>query len=299
MAAIDELHSVRDLVRYATSRFTAARLVFGHGTDTAFDEAVFMVLEGLNLPIDQLEPFLDARTTLAERGHVLSLIEARVETRKPAAYLLGRAYLQGVPFRVDERVIVPRSFIAELLAGDMVGPGGLVEDPDEIGSILELCTGSGCLSILAAMRFQNAFVDAVDLSRDALEVAAMNVTDHHLDARITLHAGDLYQPVKGRRFDLIIANPPYVRAGAVSAFTPEYATEPIMAHLGGADGLDIVRRILSEAAEYLHPSGGLLCEVGQERAALEEAFPATPFLWLDTENSHGEVFWLPSGEFPN
>lgn len=289
----DDLITVRDLLRYAVSRFGAAKIAFGHGTTTALDEAAFILLEGLSLPIDDLAPWLEARLTRPERERLLGLIEARVTTRKPAPYLLGRAYIQGVPFRVDERVIIPRSYLGEMimtgaLAGDGAGP---VPDPFAVERVLDLCTGSGCLAILAAMAFPESAVDAVDLSGDALEVAKLNVADHEMGERVTLFQGDLFAPLKGRRYDLIITNPPYVAQGEVDAFPAEFKAEPVMAHLGGADGLDIVRRILREAGNHLTPDGGLLCEIGTGRDILEEEFDL-PFLWLDSQESEGEVFWL-------
>ena len=290
----DELLTVRDFLRFAVSRFSAARLSFGHGTGSALDEAAFIILESLALPIDDINPWLDARLTWSERGLLAGRIERRVVERVPAPYLVGRAYIQGIPFVVDERVIVPRSFIAELLVNDSLGPDnlGLLPDPMQVGRVLDLCTGSGCLAIIAAMAFPEAQVDAVDLSPDALEVAALNVVEHDLVDRIALHSGDLFAPLGKARYDLIITNPPYVAAGEVEAFPPEYAHEPQMAHLGGDDGLDLVRRILADAAAHLTPDGGLICEIGTGRDFLEAEFPDLPFVWLDTETSEGEVFWL-------
>jgi ribosomal protein L3 glutamine methyltransferase len=289
-----ELFTLRDFLRYATSRFNAARLVYGHGTASAYDEAAFMVLEGLNLPIDRLDPFLDARLTAAERACLAGLIEARVTTRKPAPYLLNAAYVQGVRFFVDERVIVPRSYIGELLAGDLFNgeSDALVADPAEVGRVLDLCTGSGCLAILAAMAFPNATVDAVDLSAEALAVARRNVDEHGLADRIELLQGDLFAPLKGRRYDLILTNPPYVAEAEMAALPPEYGHEPRLALAAGNDGLDLVRRILKAAPKHLAKGGGLLCEIGTGQDALESAFPDTEFMWLETENSSGEVFWL-------
>ncbi len=288
--------TVRDFFRYAVSRFGAAGLVYGHGTTNAVDEAAFMVLEALRLPIDALDPFLDASLTREERARLLELIDARVATRKPAAYLLNRAYIQGVPFYVDERVIVPRSFIGELLFGGLAGEGSLIENADRIESALDLCTGGGSLAILAAKTFPNARIDAVDLSDDALEVARRNVADHDLSDRIALVAGDLFGPLGDKRYDLILANPPYVDAESFARFPPEYAAEPRLAHEGGRDGLDIVRRILAEAPAHLTPEGALVCEVGRGRARLEAEFPRLPLIWLDTEESEGEVFFVRAAD---
>ncbi|HYA75070.1 MAG TPA: 50S ribosomal protein L3 N(5)-glutamine methyltransferase [Roseiarcus sp.] len=288
--------TLRDFFRYAVSRFNAAGLVYGHGTTNAVDEAAFVVLEALRLPIDSLDPFLDASLTREERARLLDLIEARVATRKPAAYLLNRAYIQGVAFYVDERVIVPRSFIGELLFHGLVGEGSLIEDPDQIESALDLCTGGGSLAILAAKTFPNARVDAVDLSADALEVARRNVEEHDLSDRIALIQGDLFTPLGAKRYDLILANPPYVDAESFAAFPPEYAAEPRLAHEGGRDGLDIVRRILAQAGEHLTPRGALVCEVGRGRARLEAELPELPLIWLDTEESEGEVFFVRAAD---
>jgi len=300
IAADDERLSVfatvRDLFRYAVSRFNAAELAYGHGATNAVDEAAFIVLEGLKLPIDTLDPFLDARLTRAERARLLALIDARVSTRKPAPYLLNRAYIQGVPFYVDERAIVPRSFIGELLFHGLVGPGALIEDASAIESALDLCAGGGSLAILAARVFANAEIDAVELSPDALAVARRNVDEHDLADRVTLYQGDLFAPLGGKRYDLILANPPYVDAESLAAFPPEYSAEPRLAHEGGRDGLDIVRRILAEAGAHLTQEGALVCEVGRARAQLEAEFPELPLIWLDTEESEGEVFFVRAAD---
>lgn len=300
MIAIDsataaaELLTVRDFVRYAVSRFTMAGVSFGHGTSTAFDEAVYLVLETLSLPIDQLEPYFDARLTTPERKALAAVIEERVTTRKPAAYLTHRAYIQGIPFYVDERVIVPRSYIGELLLSDLFGGEEftLVQDPSAAERVLDLCTGSGCLAILASQVFPEAMVDAVDLSPDALAVARRNVDELDLQGRITLFQGDLFKPLKGRRYDVIITNPPYVAEEEMEVLPEEYRHEPRMALVGGEDGLDLVRTILKEAARHLNPGGGLLCEVGTGREILEAEYEDVDFLWLETADSFGEVFWL-------
>lgn len=291
--AAAELFTVRDFIRHAVSCFNAGELYFGHGTTTAFDEAVFMVLEGLHLPIDQLEPYWDARLTQGERQTLANMIDQRVRTRKPASYLTKKAYIQGIPFHVDERVIVPRSFIGELLFSDLIGGDGftLIDNPYEVNSVLDLCTGSGCLAVLAAHLFPNAQVDAVDLSEKALEVAKLNVEESGYGERISLFQGDLFTPLKGRHYDLIITNPPYVDAETMAILPPEFRHEPEMALAGGPDGLNIVRRILLEAPRHLTPNGGLLCEIGTDREILEAEFNL-PFFWLDTANSSGEVFWL-------
>jgi len=293
----DDLATVRDWLRYGVSRFNAAGLVYGHGTTTALDEAAYLILHTLHLPIDQLDPWLDARLLAPERRALRLAIERRIATRKPVAYLTGQAWIQGYSFYVDERVIVPRSYIGELICQHMKEPSEhwhLGFDPAGIGSALELCTGSGCLAVLLALALPAVRIDACDISADALAVAERNVGDYGLQGRISLLRSDLFEAVKGRHYDLIIANPPYVSADAIAAFPPEYAAEPRIAHAGGADGQDIVRRILAEAGEHLSAGGSLLVEVGSGRRILEAEFPDLPFLWLDTAHSAGEVFQLPA-----
>jgi len=299
--AAAELSSLRDFIRHAVSRFRAAGLFHGHGTSTAFDEAVYLVLETLKLPVDQLEPYLDARLTTPEREALAAIIQQRVETRKPAPYLTRRTYMQGIPFYVDERVIVPRSFIGELLFSDLVGGEDftIVEDPTAVETVLDLCTGSGCLAILAAHIFPDARIDAVDLSEQALEVATINVEQSGFTDRIRLIQGDLFKPLKGRRYDIIITNPPYVDAAAMAALPAEFRHEPEMALAGGRDGLDIVRRILKEAPKHLTAEGGLLCEIGTGREVLEEDYPDLEFLWLETADTFGEVFWVTREQLDN
>jgi ribosomal protein L3 glutamine methyltransferase len=295
--ASGELRTLLDFVRYAVSRFIEARLVFAHGTTDPVAEAAFLVCEALHLHPDQFEMFAPARTTAAEARKILGLIEQRITTRKPAAYLVNKIYMRGLPFYVDERVIVPRSFIGELLDSHFSGEeSSLIDDPAAVESVLDLCTGSGCLAILAARAFPHAKVDVVDISKDALEVATRNVADYALDDRISLHQGDLFQPLGGDRYDLIIANPPYVDAEGMAALPRECRFEPKLAFDGGADGLDIIRRVLDEAGSHLTPQGGLLCEIGRGRELLEAAFPQLPLLWLDTEESDGEVFWIGAAD---
>ncbi len=293
-AAASQLRTVRDFLRWTVSEFRAAKLVHGHGTTSGLDEAAFLILETLNLPVDDINPWLDATLLVSERDTLAEIIRRRIDTRMPAAYLVRRAYIHGVPFYVDERVIVPRSYIGELMFSGIFGgeDTSLIEDTSSVTSVLDLCTGSGCLAILAAGLFPEAEIDAVDLSQDALDVAEINVTQHGLANRINLLLGDLFDPLEGRTYDVIISNPPYVAGEEVAAFPPEYGHEPIMAHIGGEDGLDLVRRILEEAAAHLNPGGGLLCEIGTGRERLVADFPHLDFLWLDTEESQGEVFWI-------
>jgi ribosomal protein L3 glutamine methyltransferase len=229
----------------------------------------------------------------AERQAIDEIIETRILSRKPASYLTNEAWIGSHCFYVDERVIVPRSYIAELLRERLQA---VVDDPEALGCVLDLCTGSGCLAILAALAYPAASIDAIDISAGALEVAERNVADYGLQDRIRVLQSDLFAALSGRRYDLIVANPPYVREAAIGAFPPEHAAEPRLAHAGGADGLDIVRRILAAAADHLSRDGVLVVEVGSGRALLEQEFSRLPFLWLDTAASEGEVFALKRGD---
>jgi ribosomal protein L3 glutamine methyltransferase len=296
-----ELLTLFDFLRYAVSRFAEADLVFAHGTTDPVAEAAFLICEMLHLHPDQFENFATARVTAAEAKRILDVIERRVSTRKPAAYLVNKVYMRGLPFYVDERTIVPRSFIGELLDSHFGGEADdeaslLIEDPLSVETVLDLCTGSGCLAILASQNFPNALIDAVDISKDALAVAALNVAGYDLQDRLTLHRGDLFKPLGAKRYDLIISNPPYVDAEGMAALPRECRAEPKIAFDGGVDGLDIVRIILNEAGRHLTPQGGLLCEVGRGRGPVEAAFPHLPLLWLDTEDSDGEVFWIAAAD---
>ena len=300
-----ELLTLLDFVRYAVSRFTEAGLVFAHGTTDPVADAAFLVCEALHLHPDQFEAFATARVTSAEGKKILDLIARRVTTRKPTAYLVNKIYMRGLPFYVDERTIVPRSFIGELLDTHFghqeneeydEEDGSLIGDPASIRSVLDLCTGSGCLAILASRNFPNAAIDAVDISKDAIEVATRNVGDYGLQDRLKLYRGDLFKPLGGKRYDLIISNPPYVDAEGMAGLPRECRAEPKLAFDGGADGLNIVRRILDEAEAHLTPQGGLLCEIGRCRPQLEAAYPQLPLLWLDTADSEGEVFWIAAAD---
>jgi ribosomal protein L3 glutamine methyltransferase len=274
-----ELQTIRDFLRYAVSQFRAAKLVHGHGTTSV---------------VEDINPWAEARLTAPERQAVLDIIAQRISTRKPAAYLLNKTYMHGVPFYVDERVIVPRSYIGDFLVNGMLGLDGdpLLNDYDDNIAILDLCTGSGCLAILASNLFPMADIDATDLSSDALDVARINLKNHDVEDHITLHQGDLFEPLNGKTYNLILANPPYVAKAETDAFPPEYKAEPLMAHISGNDGLDIVRRILKDAKKHLVLGGVLVCEIGTGRHIIEAEFPKLNLIWLDTEQSHGEVFLL-------
>ncbi len=295
---LDELITVRDWLRYAVSRFNAAGLIYGHGTQTALDEAAFLILTTLNLPVDALDPWLEARLTYSERAAIDRAIELRISTRKPAPYIVNAAYIRGHRFYVDERTIVPRSFIGELLCDVIEGEAdGLVGTPRvRVTRVLDLCTGGGSLAILAALAFPDARIIGTDISADALAVAQRNVADYKLGDRIQLVPSDLFAALAGKRFDLIVSNPPYVTDAAVAAFPPEYRTEPKLAHAGGADGMDFARRILAEAGNHLAPEGQIIMEIGQGREALESKGPKLPYLWLATEESSGEVLSLTAAQ---
>ncbi|TXT29972.1 MAG: putative adenine-specific DNA-methyltransferase [Rhodocyclaceae bacterium] len=295
-AAKTELFTVRDYIRYAVSRFNAAQLFFGHGSDNAWDEAVYLTLHTLNLPLDRLEPFLEARLLSHERELLLDIYTRRCQDRLPAAYLTHEAWLGDHRFYVDDRVIVPRSFIAELL-DEQLTPW--IDDPWAIESALDLCTGSGCLAILTALAFPNAEVAAVDLSEDALAVAERNVADYHLTDRVELIQSDAFAKLAGRKFDLIISNPPYVNAKSVAALPPEYLHEPELALGSGEDGLDFTRIILREAKKHLTENGILIVEIGHNRDDLEAAYPTLPFTWLDTVAGDEFVFLLHAADLPD
>ena len=284
-----ELETLRDWLRWSVTRFGVAQLAFGHGTTNAYDEAAYLLLHALHLPLDRLEPFLDARLTHAERNDLAVLFGRRIDDRVPAAYLTHEAWLGDFRFYVDERVIVPRSFIAHLIP-DGLEP--LVGDPARVTSALDLCTGSGCLAILLAHAYPDADVDAVDLSSDALAVAQRNVSDYGLAGRINLIRSDLFANLSENSYDIIISNPPYVTTMAMDALPAEYRHEPAMALAGGVDGRDAVRVILRQAPRYLNPDGLLVVEVGHNREAAESAFPRLPFTWLDTESAVDAVFAL-------
>lgn len=293
--AKNQLQTIRDFIRLAVSQFNKADLFFGHGCATAFDEAAYLVLSTLNLPLDQLEPFLDASLTSDEKVQVLHIIERRVTEKKPAAYLTNEAWLGDYRFYIDERVIVPRSFIAELLQTQLAP---WINDPDEIHSSLDLCTGSGCLAILLAYAFSNARIDAIDISTDALAVAHRNVADYKLQKRIRLVQSDLFSGISDQRYDLILSNPPYVNAESMARLPREYHYEPQIALASGDDGLDATRVILHQAANYLNEHGILVVEIGHNRKLLEQAFPRTPFTWLEASASDEHVFLLKRNQLP-
>lgn len=287
------LNTLGDCVEYAEQTFVEADLYFGHGSFDAFDEAVYLVLHTLKLPLDELDGVWQRTVSTAERDAVLHIVSRRANERIPAAYLTREAWLGSYRFYVDERVIVPRSFIAELLR-DELAPW--VSNADEVNSVLDLCTGSGCLAILAALTFPTAQVDAVDLSNDALDVAKINIADYKLTGRVALAHSDLFSALTSRRYNIILSNPPYVTAASMSALPDEYRREPDMALASGEDGLDHVRAILRDAPAHLTDGGLLVVEVGFNREGVEAAFPQLALTWLETSAGDGVVFLITREE---
>jgi ribosomal protein L3 glutamine methyltransferase len=293
MTTTTQFTTPRDLLRYAVSRFNAAKLFFGHGSVEAFDEAAYLVLHTLKLPLDKLEPFLDARLLPDEVLQVLAVIERRAVDRVPAAYITNEAWLGTYAFYVDERVLVPRSFIAELVP-ERFSPW--VSDADAVENILELCTGSGCLAIMMADAFPNSLVDAVDISLDALAVAEHNIREYKLEGRVNPIASDLYQNVPFKKYDLIVTNPPYVNSDSMGKLPQEYLREPQIALDGGADGMDLVRKIVDGACDYLTPEGILMVEIGNEREYAEAAFGHLGLTWVTTSAGDDMVFLLTADQ---
>ncbi len=289
------LINVRDWLRYAVSRFNAAGLFFGHGSNNAYDEAAYLILHALHLPLDRLDPFLDARLLPGEAQQIAQLLERRINERLPAPYLTQEAWLQGYRFFVDQRVIVPRSFLAPMIL-EQLQPW--LTNPEDMMYALDLCTGSGCLAVLLAEAFPDAEIDAVDLSAEALEVAHRNVLEYGLEDRISLYQGDLFSPLAGMTYDLIVANPPYVDAESVAILPPEYRHEPALALGSGIDGLDATRIILREAKRHLNPGGLLAVEIGHNRAELEAAYPDLELIWPEIEGGNDTVFIISREQLP-
>lgn len=284
---IDDLHTVRDYLRYVSSRFADSPLYFGHGTDNVWDESVQLVMRSLHLPLENNTLFLDARLTREERALILDRMQRRIDDRIPLAYLLGEAWFMGLPFHVDDRVLVPRSPLAELIQGGL--QPWLGNKP--VDRILDLCTGSGCIGIAAASVFEDAEVDLADISTDALDVAAVNIDYHEVGDRVSTVRSDVFDGLEGR-YDVILSNPPYVDADDIADMPAEYGHEPELGLAAGGDGLDIAHRILARASDYLNPGGLLIVEVGNSWVALQEAYPDIPFTWLEFENGGDGVFLL-------
>lgn len=281
--------TIRDILRYAVTSFNTEKLFFGHGSDNAFDEAVYLILHTLRLPLDQLDQFVDANLSCNEINDLAQVINHRAKDRIPAAYITNEAWLSGYRFFVDRRVIIPRSFIAELIL-EQFSPW--LEYPSNINYILDLCTGSGCLAILLANVFPQAKIDAVDISQAALEVAQKNIQDYMLEKRITLIQSNLYQELSGQSYDLIISNPPYVTTNSMYKLPIEYQHEPKLGLAGGIDGMDLVRKIVKYAKQHLTPQGALIVEIGNQRTYVEKIFPTLNLIWLNTSNKEDAVFLL-------
>jgi len=293
---LNELSSIRDWLRYAVSRFEDSDVFFGHGTSNAYDEAVWLIFGFLHLPHDTIENFLDAHLTSKEKKDLSFLIEKRINDKVPTAYLLNEAWLRDYKFYVDERVIVPRSLIAESLSENLYP---WIDDPEKIYSALDLCTGSGCLGIMMAHSFQNAMIDLVDLSEKALQVAEINVNHYGLHDRIELIQSDLFNGLEGKKYDLIISNPPYVNQTSVDSFPMEFLKEPSMALGSGEDGLDHTIRIIHEAKQYLNDDGMLIVEIGHNKEILLKKFPKLQFQWLDVSLGNDFVFMLEKSQLPD
>jgi len=288
MNELSDLYTIRDVVRWATSRFHEAELYFGHGTETAWDEAVTLVLRSLHLPHDVNPTILDARLTQTEKDNIFQLIQLRVNQHVPVPYLIHEAFFAGLPFYVDERVLIPRSPIAELIENDFA-PWCQAEN---FHDILDLCTGSGCIAIACAKTFPGAQIDATDISTDALQVAQTNIDRHDVEDQVHLTHSDLFNNLPARKYDLIVSNPPYVDAEDMSTLPHEYHHEPRLGLAAGEDGLDIVKRILLDAGKYLRDDGILIVEVGNSEYALVEQFPEIPFTWIEFQRGGGGVFML-------
>lgn len=284
-----DLHTVRDWVRFFVSEMRHGQVFFGHGSSNAFDEAIYLIQEALSLPVGDLGPFWDARVTTREKERLQTFLTQRVVDRRPASYITGEAWLQGHSFKVDERVIIPRSFIAELLA-DQLTPW--VNAPEMPFDILDMCTGSGCLAILAAYVFENAQVDAVDLSAQALKVARENISLHEMDGRVRAIESDLFSNLNGKQYDFILTNPPYVNEASMKKLPPEYLHEPRMALAGGDSGMDLIQDILEQAPTHLKDGGFLVVELGNEKLHFEAAFPHLNPIWLETSAGDEQVFLL-------
>lgn len=287
--AAEELFTIRDWLRFTVSRFEESGIFYGHGTDNAYDEAAWLILSALHLPHDTLENFLDAVITEQERRHLAHLVERRVTERTPTAYLVREAWLKGFKFYVDERVIVPRSFIAELLE-EQLAPW--IEFPEMVTSAVDICTGSGCLGVLLAHAFPDAAIDVVDISPDAISVANINIANYGLQEQVQAIQSDMFTALKGKTYDLIISNPPYVDAPSMATLPQEYRNEPQLALGSGLAGLDHTHTLLREAPKHLNEGGLLVVEIGHNRDALLEAYPDLPFTWLEVEAGNEFVFLL-------
>ncbi len=282
-------NSIAEFYEAAVPQLENAGLSFGHGCTCAEDEVAWLISATLDIPFDELDKFWSDTLTDEQHTTLTQHLDERCETKAPLAYILGEAWLGPYIFKIDRRVIVPRSFIAELL---MVDLSPWVQNPDAITRVADICTGSGCLAILSALHFPNSQVDAVDLSPEALEVARINVDLYGLQDRLKLHQGDLMAPLLDQKYDIIISNPPYVDAASMDALPDEYRHEPEMALAGGNDGLDLVHTLLRQAAKTLNPNGWLIVEIGHNRGVMDAAYPDLPLVWLDTDGGSDFVFMV-------
>lgn len=285
--AVEELHTIEDILRWAVSRFNDAGIYYGHGTDNAWDEAIQLVLPALHLPIDLGGEVRKARLTRSERQGLIELIRRRITERIPVAYLTNSAWFAGLEFYVDERVLVPRSPFAELITGHF--QPWLVESPQRI---LDLCTGSACIAIACSYAFPEAEVDAVDISEDALAVAEINIHNHGVEQQVIPLLSDGFSALEGLKYDLVVSNPPYVDAIDMAHLPDEYTHEPELGLASGDDGLFLTRHILDHAASHLNEKGVLIVEVGNSQVQLEQCFPQVPFTWLEFEHGGHGVFVL-------
>lgn len=288
MTDIPELQTIRDVIRYAASRFNEAGIYFGHGTDNAWDEATTLILHTLHLPQDIHQTVLDARLTAEERNKILALITLRVEKRMPIAYLMHEAWFCGLSFYVDERVLIPRSPFGELIQNQFQP----WVRPEQIHRILDLCTGSGCIAIAMSQAFPEVMIDASDISDEALAVAKINVLRHNVEDTVTLFKSDLFKQLPPQKYDLIVSNPPYVSEQEMSELPNEYLHEPALGLAAGKEGLIFADRILKEAANFLTPNGVLIVEVGNSEYAMADKYPDLPFTWIEFDHGGGGVFVL-------
>ncbi len=296
---MQELFTIRDWLRYAVSRFENSDIFYGHGTDNAYDEAVWLIMSALHLPHDTLNNFLDARLTSEERTKLSTFIDERISKHTPTAYLLKEAWLQGYKFYVDERVLIPRSFIAELLVENGLQPW--IEFPELINQAADICTGSGCLGVLLADAYPEAQIDVIDISADAIDVCNINIANYGLQTRVHAIQSDMFSALKNadgtpKQYDLIISNPPYVDAPSMAHLPAEYRNEPQLALGSGTAGLDHTHTLLREAAQYLTEDGILVVEIGHNRDALLEAYPDLPFTWLEVSSGDQFVFLLTKSQ---
>jgi ribosomal protein L3 glutamine methyltransferase len=285
---IDNLKTVKDFIRWGASRFNEANLSYGHGMSSALDEAVYLVLNALHLPVDTPDSYWDGRLTPIEIEAVKTLLLRRINERKPAAYLTNEGWFAGLPFYVDERVLVPRSPIAELVETQF---SPWVE-PDDVSTILDLCTGSGCIGIACAYAFANANIDLADISQDAIDVANINIQRHDAAQQVVAICSDVFSNLDNKKYDIIVSNPPYVDIEDMSALTDEFLHEPKLGLSSGENGLDLTIEILHQAADYLNENGILVIEVGNSQYALQQQFPNIPFHWLEFERGGDGVFLL-------